>query len=68
MYGNTICLDSYEYKKVDYLDSYIQETTDYNNYKEYKNYLEKKYLYNKYSEVNKTAQDLIDSANPDRRE
>lgn len=68
MYGNTICLDSYEYKKVDYLDSYIQETTDYNNYKEYKNYLEEKYLYNKYSEVNKTAQDLIDSVNPDRRE
>ena len=40
----------------------------YNNYKEYKNYLEEKYLYNRYSEANKIAQDLIDSVNPNRRE
>lgn len=68
MYNDTACLYFYEYNKVDYLDSYTQEVTNYNNYKEYKDYLEEKYLYKRYSEVNKTAQDLIDAANPDRRE
>lgn len=66
MYENTIYLYSYEYKKVDYLDSYVREVTGYDNYIAYKAYLEQKYFYNEYDEFYKTAKDFINSVKPDK--
>lgn len=64
IYDYTVYLYSYEYQKNKYLDIYIQKVTDCDNYIEYKTDLEQKYFYNKYDELYKTAQDLIDSATP----